>query len=246
MLMRATCHAYTTPSLSARWPSCPTPRRAGPERRPRAHPFTQYVNPHLADLLATLRLDKRFVRGEGSDLFDHAGCRYLDCIAAYGALPFGYNPPVIWRALQGLRARGEPSFVQPSLLDAAGQLAERLVEIAPEGLCRVTFANSGAEAVEAAIKLCRAATGRLGILSTQGSFHGKTLGALSATGNPDYQNGFGAPATDFDQVPFGDVGARCAGPWPIGRGTMQPSSSSRSRARAASWSRPPATSPRSA
>ncbi|MBV8606688.1 MAG: aminotransferase class III-fold pyridoxal phosphate-dependent enzyme [Singulisphaera sp.] len=182
-----------------------------PEGRPEGtaeiHPFARHVNPHLADLLAALRLDKRYVRGEGCDLYDHAGRRYLDCIAAYGALPFGYNPPAIWRALRGLRARGEPSFVQPSLLEAAGQLAERLVALAPEGLSRVTFANSGAEAVEAAIKLCRAATGRLGILSTQGSFHGKTLGALSATGNPDYQDGFGAPATAFDQIPFGDVAA---------------------------------------
>src|SRR5205823_9049573 len=120
-------------------------------------------------------------------------------------LPSAYNPPAIWRALQELRLRGEPSFVQPSLLDAAGQLAARLVEIAPAGLCRVTFANSGAEAVEAAIKLCRAATRRPGILSTHGSFHGKTLGALSATGNADYQRDFGAPAAGFDRVPYGDV-----------------------------------------
>ena len=172
-----------------------------------AHPYARHVNPHLADLLAKLRLDKRFIRGKGCDLYDHTGRRYLDCIAAYGALPFGYNPPAIWRALKDLRARGEPSFGQPSLLDAAGDLAGRLVESAPAGLCRVTFTNSGAEAVEAAIKLCRAATGRLGILSTHQSFHGKTLGALSATGNPDYQRAFGAPAANFDKVPFGDTGA---------------------------------------
>jgi acetylornithine/succinyldiaminopimelate/putrescine aminotransferase len=171
------------------------------------HPYVRHVNPHLADLLAKLRLDKLFVRGEGSALFDHEGRRYLDCIAAYGALPFGYNPPAIWRALDELRLRGEPSFVQPSLLDAAGRLAARLVELAPEGLCRVTFANSGAEAVEAAIKLCRAATGRIGILSTDGSFHGKTYGALSATGNPDYQRDFGAPAAGFDRIPYGDADA---------------------------------------
>jgi acetylornithine/succinyldiaminopimelate/putrescine aminotransferase/predicted amino acid dehydrogenase len=171
------------------------------------HPYARFVNPYLADLLARLRLDKRFVRGEGCELYDDTGRRYLDCIAAYGALPFGYNPPAVWRALGRVRARCEPSFVQPSLLDAAGELAARLVELAPTGLCRVTFANSGAEAVEAAFKLCRAATRRPGILSTHGSFHGKTLGALSATGNPDYQQGFGAPATDFDRVPFGDVAA---------------------------------------
>jgi acetylornithine/succinyldiaminopimelate/putrescine aminotransferase/predicted amino acid dehydrogenase len=81
------------------------------------------------------------------------------------------------------------------------------VELAPEGLCRVTFANSGAEAVEAAIKLCRAATERPGILSTDGSFHGKTLGALSATGNPDYQRDFAAPAGNFHRVPYGDAEA---------------------------------------
>jgi acetylornithine/succinyldiaminopimelate/putrescine aminotransferase/predicted amino acid dehydrogenase len=174
---------------------------------PPGHPYVQYVNPDLADMLARLRLDKRFVRGEGCELFDAEGRRYLDCIAAYGALPFGYNPPVVWRALKELRVRGEPSFVQPSLLDAAGQLAARLVELAPPGLCRVTFANSGAEAVEAAIKLCRAATRRSGILSTHGSFHGKTLGALSATGNPDYQRDFGAPTLGFDRVPYGQVDA---------------------------------------
>ena len=171
------------------------------------HPFVRHVNPQMAGLLAKLRLDKRFVRGEGCQLFDPSGRRYLDCIAAYGALPFGYNPPAIWRALDRARLHGEPSFVQPSLLDAAGQLAARLVELAPPGLNRVTFANSGAEAVEAAIKLCRAATGRPGILSAIGSFHGKTLGALSATGNPDYQRGFAAPAPDFHQVPYGDPDA---------------------------------------
>src|SRR4051812_24656010 len=85
--------------------------------RPSDSPYARYVNPHLADLLGKLRLDKRFVRGEGCELFDDEGRRYLDGIAAYGALPFGYNPPAIWRALNRLRARGEPSFVQPSLLD---------------------------------------------------------------------------------------------------------------------------------
>jgi len=185
----------------------PKPLESGADGTTDVHPYVRHVNPDLAEMLARLRLDKRFVRGEGCELFDAEGRRYLDCIAAYGALPFGYNPRAIWRALEELRVRGEPSFVQPSLLDAAGQLAARLVELAPPGLCRVTFANSGAEAVEAAIKLCRAATRRSGILSTHGSFHGKTLGALSATGNPDYQRDFGAPTAGFDRVPYGEVDA---------------------------------------
>ena len=172
-----------------------------------SHPFARYVNPHLADLLGRLWLDKRFVRGEGCELIDDDGRRYLDCIAAYGALPFGFNPAEIWQSLLDVQRNGEPSFVQPALLDAAGELAERLLAIAPSNLRYVTFANSGAETVEACIKLCRIATGRMGILSANNSFHGKTLGALSATGNPHYQEGFGAPSSDFHTIPYGDVEA---------------------------------------
>ena len=158
-------------------------------------------------MLGRLWLDKRFVRGEGCELIDDDGRRYLDCIAAYGALPFGFNPAEIWQSLLDVQRNCEPSFVQPALLDAAGELAERLLAIAPSNLRYVTFANSGAETVEACIKLCRIATGRMGILSASNSFHGKTLGALSATGNPHYQAGFGAPSSDFHTIPYGDVEA---------------------------------------
>ena len=188
---------------SGRWRTCLLldPARA------ESHPFARYVNPHLADLLGRLWLDKRFVRGEGCELIDDNGRRYLDCIAAYGALPFGFNPAEIWQSLLDVQRNCEPSFVQPALLDAAGELAERLLAIAPSNLRYVTFANSGAETVEACIKLCRIATGRMGILSASNSFHGKTLGALSATGNPHYQEGFGAPSSDFHTIPYGDVEA---------------------------------------
>lgn len=171
------------------------------------HLYARHVNPFLADLLGRLKLDKRFVRGQGCYLYDDTGRRYLDCIAAYGALPFGFNPRPIWSALRAVERSGEPSFVQPSLLDGAGELAARLAALAPGNMPFVTFANSGAEAVEAAIKLCRAATGRRGVLSTGNSFHGKTLGALSATGNPEYQDAFGVPGADFDKIPYGDVEA---------------------------------------
>lgn len=167
--------------------------------------FTEYVNPHLGRLLEAIKLDKSFVRGEGCYLYDESGERYLDCIAAYGALPFGHNPPEIWAALNRCRETAEPNFVQPSALAAAGELAGRLVELAPAGLRYVTFSNSGAEAVEAAIKLCRSATGRWGILATTNSFHGKTLGALSATGNSDYQECFGAPIPGFNHIAYGDL-----------------------------------------
>jgi acetylornithine/succinyldiaminopimelate/putrescine aminotransferase/predicted amino acid dehydrogenase len=171
------------------------------------HRFTQYVNPHLGQLLETVNMDKRFVRGEGCYLYDAEGRQYLDFVAAYGALPFGFNPPEIWAALHEVEYSQEPSFVQPSALEAAGALAERLIEIAPAGLRYVTFANSGTEAVEAAFKCARAATRRMGIVSASNSFHGKTLGALSATNRTSYQKAFGAPVAGFYKVPFGDVAA---------------------------------------
>lgn len=169
--------------------------------------FSQFVNPYLGKLLNRLEMDKRFVRGEGCYLWDDSGRRYIDFLAAYGALPFGFNPPEIWQALRQAEAEGLPSFVQPSSLQAAGELAQRLIELAPPGFRTVTFTNSGAEATEAAIKACRAATGRMGVLACENSFHGKTLGALSATHREQYQKAFGAPLPGFDRVPYGDLEA---------------------------------------
>ena len=171
------------------------------------HSFSKYVNPFLGKMIESIGMDKSFVRGEGCYLYDQEGNEYLDFIAAYGALPFGHNPREIWEAITRAYEEREPDFVQPSNLNAAGDLAEKLIKIAPEGLKYVTFCNSGAEAVEAAIKMCRAATGRKGILSAVNSFHGKTLGALSATGNPSYQRPFMAPMEGFDHVEYGNLHA---------------------------------------
>jgi acetylornithine/succinyldiaminopimelate/putrescine aminotransferase/predicted amino acid dehydrogenase len=169
--------------------------------------FALHVNPHLAKILRHLYLDREYVRGEGLWLTDAQGRRVLDFTAQYGALPFGYNPPEIWRALETCRANSVPSFTQLSALGPASRLAEALLACAPRGLGRVTFVNSGAEAIEAAIKLCVARTGRVGILSTRGGFHGKTMGALSATGRAKYQKAFRLPAAGFDTVRFDDLDA---------------------------------------
>lgn len=168
------------------------------------HPYLEYVNPHLGERLNQMSMDKVFVKGESCWLYDSEGNRYLDMIASYGALPFGFNPPDIWEAIHQVQKTMEPSFVQPSALEPAGILAKILSEVVPQGLKISTFTNSGAEAVEAAIKLCRAKTGRKGILSTHNSFHGKTIGALSATGRPYYQHIFATPIEGFDSIPYGD------------------------------------------
>jgi acetylornithine/succinyldiaminopimelate/putrescine aminotransferase/acyl-CoA synthetase (AMP-forming)/AMP-acid ligase II/predicted amino acid dehydrogenase/acyl carrier protein len=192
-------------------PSLPQPKLsaipANGSKPRREHPFRTSVNPELGRALSQMAMDKTFVRGEGCWLWDETGRRYLDFLAQYGALPFGFNPPRIWAALNAVQESGEPSFIQPSYLNAAGELAERLLAVAPTGMAYVTFANSGAEAVEAAIKMCRSTTGRQGMLSATNGFHGKTLGALSATDKEKYQKPFGAPVAGFDYVPYGDLEA---------------------------------------
>lgn len=169
--------------------------------------FEQFVNPAIGKLTRRVGLDKAFVWGKGSILRDADGIQYLDFLGAYGALPFGHSPDHILDVLASFRDTCEPMFVQPSALCASGELAERLLQIAPGDYRSVTFQNSGAETVEAALKACIAATGRRRILSTHRSFHGKTLAALSATGSSNYQDVFHAPLEGFDFVDFGDAPA---------------------------------------
>ncbi|CAG4903083.1 Acetylornithine/succinyldiaminopimelate aminotransferase [Paraburkholderia saeva] len=169
--------------------------------------FETFVNPFLARKLEQIRIDRSFVRAKGAFLYDEDGEAYLDFLAQYGAVPLGHHSEEIWSAVDALRADAEPVFAQPSLLVSAGRLAQRLIELAPPGLRYVTFTNSGAESVEAALKMARHATGRTRILSTKNAFHGKTFGALSATGKPDYQSHFGLPLAGFDHIEYGDATA---------------------------------------
>ena len=170
-------------------------------------PYTRYVNPYMGYVLSQLDLDKQFVRGDGCFLYDARGVRYLDLVAQYGAVPFGHSPSEIWDALREVEEKGIPNLTQPSTLKSAGELAERLIGLAPSGMRYVTFTNSGSEAIEVAIKLCWTASRRPGILATENSFHGKTLGALSATGRHLYRQPFSAKLPTFHHIPFGDIDA---------------------------------------
>ncbi len=124
------------------------------------NPYVRYVAPYKGFLYQRLGMDKTFVRGEGCYLFDADGIGYADCIAQFGAVPFGHNPKSIWQALESTWQAGLPNLAITSISPAQGELAERLLAIAPPGLAHVVFTNSGAESVEAAIKLARCRTGR--------------------------------------------------------------------------------------
>lgn len=165
------------------------------------------LNPVVADLLRIFKMDKKYVRGEGHYLFEGDGTRYTDFIAQYGAVPLGYNHEAIWAALDDIRERQLPSLCQPSTPIKAEELAEFLSEKMPGDLSVCTFGQSGAEAVEAAIKLARASTRKRKIVSTLKSFHGKTTGALAATGQEVYQKPFFIDTSDYIKIPFNDVEA---------------------------------------
>jgi len=165
------------------------------------------LNPDRRFLLAHIQFDKPIVRASGNHLYDADGNAYLDFLAQYGAIPFGHNPGALWDAVLRVRTNEEPSLVQPLISPAAEALAAELIALSPCGPGYVTFTNSGAESVEAAIKLARAKTGRQLILSTHRGFHGKTLGALSATGTAMYRTPFLVDTTHFEHVEYGDLDA---------------------------------------
>ena len=169
--------------------------------------MTPALNPAIKAVLASLGSDRAFVRGAGTRLWDAAGREYLDCWAQYGVLALGHNPPAVVAAVRDELASGTPAFLQPYRAPHAEALAEELVHRAPAGLARCLFTNSGAETVEAAIKLARAATGRTRILSTEGAYHGSTYAAMAASGQPEYRDGFGPLPAGFDTVPYGDADA---------------------------------------
>ncbi len=184
------------------------------DTRPETHPGTRpdpaprpALNPARRALLEMFALDVAMTRGQGCYLQDATGREYLDFLSQYGALPFGHNPAPIWEALRRAEADQAPAMLQPLRALDAERLADKLAEITPGDLTHVTFTNSGAETVEAALKLARMRRGCPEILSTKNGFHGKTLGALSATGKAIYQDGFGAPVAGFDHVPYGDLAA---------------------------------------
>ncbi len=150
-----------------------------------------------------------FVRGEGCWLWDEAGRRYLDALAGIAVCGLGHAHPQLAKAL----CEQAQTLVHTSNLyriPLQEQLAERLCALS--GMAQAFFCNSGAEANEAAIKLARRYAHQRGItqpkiLVTEGSFHGRTLATLSATGNARVQEGFAPLVEGFVRIPYADLAA---------------------------------------
>ena len=166
-----------------------------------------HLNPRFADLLRLLGLDRRFVAAEGAHLFDDAGVRYLDAVGGFASLSFGRNHPVILDALRQAIDLRPPAMVQFEVPPLAVALADRLKSTLGRRDDRVFFVNSGTEAVEAAMKISRAATGRPGFAHWSNAFHGLTFGALSLNGAAWLRRGFEPVVPGCIEIPFGDLDA---------------------------------------
>ena len=169
--------------------------------------YARTINPQFMRVLKTIGFDRVWSRGEGQYLYDSDGNRYLDLLGGFGMFNVGRNNPRVRAALIEALELDTPGSVQLGVSLLPGLLAEELLKRTPSRLERVLFTSSGTEAVEAALKLGRAATGRSRVISTDHAFHGLTLGSLSANGDPHFVERFGPLLPGFSHVPFGDLDA---------------------------------------
>jgi acetylornithine/LysW-gamma-L-lysine aminotransferase len=146
-----------------------------------------------------------FVRGEGCWMVDSDGHRYLDLSSAQGVAMLGHCHP---RVTAAIVHQAQTLALCPNYLynDVRAQFAEALIGVLPPHLPHAFLCNSGAEAVDGALKFARLTTGRQRFVSTTKGFHGRTFGALSVTWEPKYRDGFG-PLLDTTHVPFNDAAA---------------------------------------
>jgi putrescine aminotransferase len=170
--------------------------------------YAKHLNPGLARLMGFAGFGVECI-GEGCYIFDQDGRKFLDCLGGYGTFALGHRHPKVVQAvrdqLDRITLSGKAFFSGPS-----ADLAELLAEDAPKGLEFSFFCNSGTEAVEAALKFAKGATGRPGIVSALGSYHGKTLGALSVTGREKYRKMIEPLLPGVKFVPYGDAEAAAA------------------------------------
>jgi len=168
--------------------------------------FGRYVNPGQSRLFRYIGFTAIEWWGEGAVVIDSEGREFLDLCAGYAVMNLGHRHPKVVEAVKAQLDR-LPLSTRTMLNQPQALLAEQLAEITPGELQYSFFCASGAEAVEAALKLARAHTGRSGLVACRGGFHGKTLGALSATGPGVYRDVFQPLVPGAVHVPFNDIAA---------------------------------------
>jgi acetylornithine/LysW-gamma-L-lysine aminotransferase len=168
-----------------------------------ANEIIEIENKHTSGVYAKQTLT--IVRGQGASLFDADGVEYLDCSSGHGVANLGHAHPKIAEALYK-QANTLITLFESFPNDQRAQLMEKITALVP-GLDRVFFCNSGTEAVEAAFKFARISTGRKNFIAAMRAFHGRTYGALSATFNKKYREGFEPLLPGVSHVAYNNIEA---------------------------------------
>ncbi len=146
------------------------------------------------------------VRGEGARLWDAEGREYIDCVGGQGSANLGHAHPAVVAAI---REQAGQLISCPEIFynDQRAAYLQELSEVLPPGMGRVFLCNSGAEAIEGALKIARLFTGRTNVVAAMRGFHGRTMGALSATYEPRYRDPFAPLVPGFTHVPYDKIDA---------------------------------------
>jgi acetylornithine/LysW-gamma-L-lysine aminotransferase len=144
------------------------------------------------------------VRGKGAKVWDEGGREYIDAAGAYGVASLGHASDVLAEAVAH-QARTIVSVPGAFYSDVRARYLEKLVDSSPKGLTRAFLCNSGTESIEAALKFARHSTGRTKFVCANRGFHGRTMGALSATFSPKYKKSFEPLVPGFTHVAYNDL-----------------------------------------
>lgn len=159
---------------------------------------------HEYGVVLAAKRDLVAVRGKGALLYDEAGQAYIDCVGGIGVAALGHSHPKLVEAVQRQAAT---LITCPHILynDIRSKMLKKLVEVTPKNLTRAFLCNSGSEAVEAALKFARLHTRRPNFVTAMRGFHGRTMGAVSATSTKKYRDSFEPLIPGFTYVPFNKI-----------------------------------------
>lgn len=166
----------------------------------------QFINPQLPKVLKIIGFDRKYVKAKGLSLWDETGREVRDFLGGYSVFNLGHNPEPLLETLREVLSQSWPNLVQMDIPLFSGLLAQELIARDPsKKLQYAYFGNSGAEAVECALKFAKAATKRPRLISFDKGFHGVSMGALSLCGDESWREGFGPFLPGCLCLPYGDM-----------------------------------------
>jgi len=167
--------------------------------------LSEFINPKMASVLKAIGFDPVYVRGRGAHLWDDRGNDYLDMLSGFGVFGVGRSHPKVKDAIRQYLELDSPNLIKMGTQLLAGLFAKKLVEeFAPPGLDTVFLCNSGAEAVEGALKFAHSFTGKTRFIFCDHGYHGLTLGALGVNGCREFREDFESLLGGSTEIPFGD------------------------------------------